>query len=117
MSKINTNVSSLIAQRVLRRNNGDLNKSLERLSTGLKINKFGVPAAAGGATTNILAAHPCVSWLGGEQPRLSEPFDLPPYDPSVCDEGSDAPELCTPAESAAGVTPAESAARAGGDEG
>ena len=71
----------------------------------------------GGHTTNILAADPCVSWLGGEQPRLSEPFDLPPYDPSVCDEGSDAPELCTPAESAAGVTPAGSAARGGGDEG
>ncbi len=39
MSRINTNVSSLIAQRVLRRNNADLNRSLERLSTGLKINK------------------------------------------------------------------------------
>jgi ABC-type transporter Mla subunit MlaD len=79
--------------------------------------EFGVPAAAGGHTTDIRAADPCVSWLGGNQPRLSEPFDLPPYDPSVCEEGSDAPELCTPAESAAGVTPAESAARAGGDEG
>src|SRR5213592_3590160 len=39
MSRINTNVSSLIAQRVLRRNNTSLNTSLERLSTGLKINK------------------------------------------------------------------------------
>ncbi len=39
MSRINTNVSSLIAQRVLRRNNNNLNTSLERLSTGLKINK------------------------------------------------------------------------------
>jgi flagellin len=39
MSRINTNVSSLIAQRVLRRNNDSLNKSLERLSTGLKINR------------------------------------------------------------------------------
>src|SRR3954470_21544481 len=38
MSRINTNVSSLIAQRVLKRNNDSLNKSLERLSTGLKIN-------------------------------------------------------------------------------
>ncbi|MGH9370462.1 MAG: flagellin [Vicinamibacterales bacterium] len=38
MSRINTNVSSLIAQRVLRRNNDSLNTSLERLSTGLKIN-------------------------------------------------------------------------------
>jgi flagellin len=39
MSRINTNVSSLIAQRVLKKNNGNLNQSLERLSTGLKINK------------------------------------------------------------------------------
>jgi hypothetical protein len=63
--------------------------------------EFGVPAVGGGTTTNILAAAPCVSWLGGNQPRLSQPLDLPPYDPSVCDEGSDAPELCTPAGSAA----------------
>ena len=39
MSRINTNVSSLIAQRVLRKNNESVNKSLERLSTGLRINK------------------------------------------------------------------------------
>jgi flagellin len=38
MSRINTNVSSLIAQRVLARNNNQLNQSLQRLSTGLKIN-------------------------------------------------------------------------------
>src|SRR5436190_6478738 len=38
MSRINTNVSSLIAQRVLKRNNDNLNTSLQRLSTGLKIN-------------------------------------------------------------------------------
>ncbi len=38
MSRINTNVSSLIAQRVLTKNNTSLNRSLERLSTGLKIN-------------------------------------------------------------------------------
>jgi flagellin len=38
MSRINTNVSSLIAQRVLRKNNDGLNTSLQRLSTGLKIN-------------------------------------------------------------------------------
>src|SRR5512146_1504139 len=38
MSRINTNVSSLIAQRVLKQNNDNLNTSLQRLSTGLKIN-------------------------------------------------------------------------------
>ena len=38
MSRINTNVNSLVAQRVLSKNNKQLNTSLERLSTGLKIN-------------------------------------------------------------------------------
>jgi flagellin len=37
-SVINTNVSSLIAQRSLQKNNQTLNTSLQRLSTGLKIN-------------------------------------------------------------------------------
>jgi flagellin len=38
MSRINTNVVSLIGQRVLNRNQTDLNRSLQRLSTGLKLN-------------------------------------------------------------------------------
>ncbi len=39
MSRINTNVSSLIAQRTLGSQNLGLNKSLQRLSTGLRINR------------------------------------------------------------------------------
>ncbi len=39
MSRINTNVSSLIAQRVLGQNNQSLGTTLERLSTGLRINR------------------------------------------------------------------------------
>ncbi len=39
MSRINTNVASLLAQRVLGQNNKDLNTSLERLSTGLRITR------------------------------------------------------------------------------
>ncbi len=39
MSRINTNVQSMIAQRVLGQNNGGLNVSLTRLSTGLRINR------------------------------------------------------------------------------
>ena len=39
MSRINTNVSSLIGQRILSQNNNSLSKSLERLSTGLAINR------------------------------------------------------------------------------
>ena len=38
MTRINTNVSSLIAQNTLSRNNNDLSQSLQRLSTGLRIN-------------------------------------------------------------------------------
>ena len=39
MSRINTNVSSLIAQRVVSQQNLALSTSLERLSTGLRINR------------------------------------------------------------------------------
>lgn len=38
MSRINTNVESLIARRALGTNNASLNQALERLSTGLRIN-------------------------------------------------------------------------------
>lgn len=55
MSRINTNVSSLIAQRVLGRNNSSLNKSLERLSTGLKINSGGDNPAGLIASENLRA--------------------------------------------------------------
>src|SRR5690606_22903408 len=41
MSRINTNVNSLIAQRILSQQNSTLNKSLERLSTGFRINRGG----------------------------------------------------------------------------
>ena len=39
MSRINTNVSALIAQQNLAKSNADLQTRLERLSTGLKINR------------------------------------------------------------------------------
>src|ERR1700754_3022610 len=38
MTRINTNVSSLIAQNTLTKSNADLQESLTRLSTGLRIN-------------------------------------------------------------------------------
>ena len=38
MTRINTNVSSLLAQTTLARSNADLQTSLTRLSTGLRIN-------------------------------------------------------------------------------
>ena len=39
MSRINTNVTALIGARVLNANNASLNKSLEKLSSGLRINR------------------------------------------------------------------------------
>ena len=39
MSRINTNVSAIIGQRVLSQNNASLGTAIERLSTGLKINR------------------------------------------------------------------------------
>jgi len=66
------------------------------------------PSASGGTTNNILDADRCVSWLGPNQPRLAgadREFPLPPYDPAVCPDGSNAPELCDPAgASSAGRT-------------
>lgn len=41
MSRINSNVNSLIAQRILGQQNQNLTKSLERLSTGVAINRGG----------------------------------------------------------------------------
>lgn len=38
MTRINTNVPSLVAARILGKNNNSLNQALERLSTGLRIN-------------------------------------------------------------------------------
>ncbi len=39
MSRINTNIQSMVAQRVLTQNNKGLSTALERLSTGLRINR------------------------------------------------------------------------------
>ena len=45
ITTVNTNVQSLFAQRALRMNTGSVQKSIERLSTGFKINKAGDDAA------------------------------------------------------------------------
>lgn len=55
-----------------------------------------VPAAGGGRTTDILAADPCVSWLGANQPDISYDLGLGRYDNSVCRHGSTDLELCDP---------------------
>ena len=55
MTRINTNVPSLIAQRVLGANNQSLNTSLERLSTGLRINRGADDPAGLIASQNLRA--------------------------------------------------------------
>jgi flagellin len=50
---INTNIPSLIAQRNLRQNTNDLNKSLERLASGYKINRAADDAAGLSISENL----------------------------------------------------------------
>ena len=59
---------------------------------------IGVPDKAGtGTTTSIRNANACVAWLGPTQPGINQDIGSPPYDPSVCPNGSTDPSLCNPA--------------------
>jgi len=53
-----------------------------------------VPSKSGGETTNPSEINRCVAWLGPNQPGINEPINEQPFDPSVCPNGSDDPELC-----------------------
>jgi ABC-type transporter Mla subunit MlaD len=55
-----------------------------------------VPSADDGETTDIRDAHRCVAWLGPNQPGINSGPDLPPYDSSVCPEGSTDTSICDP---------------------
>jgi virulence factor Mce-like protein len=78
-----------------------------------------VPAQGGGTTANFANADLCTGWLGQNQPGITEPLELPPYDPSVCPEGTE-PEaalaLCDPGAAGSGGSAAASAS-AGGPSG
>jgi flagellin len=71
MSRINTNVSSLIAQRVLRENNNNLNMSLQRLSTGLQINAGSDNPAGLIASENLSAEQTGISAAIGNAQRAT----------------------------------------------
>jgi virulence factor Mce-like protein len=59
---------------------------------------IGVPNATGdGTTTKLADADPCVAWLGKNQPGINQDIGSPPYDPSVCPNGSTDLSLCNPA--------------------
>ncbi|MGI9019400.1 MAG: MlaD family protein [Solirubrobacterales bacterium] len=60
----------------------------------------GIPAEAGGTTTDFADIAPCSTWLGPNQPGINEDLGLAKYDPGVCPSGT-APEharttLCDP---------------------
>ena len=61
MSRINTNTTSLIAQRVLGQNNSSLNVSLERLSTGLRVTRGKDDPAGLIASENLRAEKTAIS--------------------------------------------------------
>jgi len=67
------------------------------------------------ATTDPAEANRCVAILGDSQPDINEPLNLPPYDPSVCPEGSANPELCAPATTFSAAESAQRSAASGGD--
>ena len=83
MSRINTNVAALVSSRVLNQNNAALNKSLERLSTGLRINRGSDDPAGliasenlrkqiGGTETAIKNAERAVTIIGTAEGSLIE---------------------------------------------
>jgi virulence factor Mce-like protein len=78
------------------------------------------PAQDGGVTDNFADAALCNGWLGPNQPGVTEPLDLPPYDPSVCPEGTEpeaAHELCDPNAAPTRASVAAPSAGAGGPSG
>ena len=75
-----------------------------------------VPAQDGGTTSSFSEADLCTAWLGPNQPGITEPLDLPKYDPSVCPEGTEPEaareELCSPPGSTAAPVAGASASSA-----
>jgi hypothetical protein len=48
----------------------------------------GIPAEAGGTTTEFAEIARCATWLGPNQPGINEDLGLGAYDPSVCPGGT-----------------------------
>ncbi len=76
MSRINTNVESLIAQRVLRQNNNGLSLSLERLSTGLRINRGADDPSGLIASENLRAEKSGLSAAIGNAERAEQVVNI-----------------------------------------
>ncbi|WP_428386749.1 flagellin [Mucisphaera sp.] len=76
MSRINTNVNSLLAQRVLTQNNTNLNNSLERLSTGLRINRGADDPAGLIASENLRSEKAAISAAIGNAERADQVVNI-----------------------------------------
>lgn len=72
MSRINSNVSSLVAQRIVGQQNNALTRSLERLSTGLRINRGSDGPADLIASENLRAEKVRISEALGNAERASQ---------------------------------------------
>jgi phospholipid/cholesterol/gamma-HCH transport system substrate-binding protein len=76
---------------------------------------IGVPDASGeGTTTKLSQANACVSWLGANQPGINQDIGSPPYDPSVCPNGSTDLSLCNPAGGSSAAKAGAGRPKAGG---
>ncbi|MEE9404613.1 MAG: flagellin [Algisphaera sp.] len=72
MSRINTNVNSLLSQRVLGQQNRGLNTSLERLSTGLRINRGADDPAGLIASENLRSQKASITAAIGNAERAEQ---------------------------------------------
>ena len=76
MSRINSNVSSLTAQRVLGQNNKALGVSLERLSTGLRISRGKDDPAGLIASENLRAEKSAINAAIGNSERADQVINI-----------------------------------------
>ncbi|MGD1915175.1 MAG: flagellin [Phycisphaerales bacterium] len=76
MSRINTNVQSLLAQRVLGLNNTNLSQSLERLSTGTRINRGKDDPAGLIASENLRAEATALTAAIGNAERADQVVNI-----------------------------------------
>lgn len=76
MSRINTNVTSLLSQRILKQNNSALNNSLERLSTGLAINRGADDPAGLIASENLRSEKASITAAIGNAERADQVMNI-----------------------------------------
>ena len=76
MSRINTNISSLLAQRILSQQNATLHKSLERLSTGVAINRGSDNPAGLIASENLRSEQSALSAAIGNAERADQVVNI-----------------------------------------